>query len=451
MEAGQPPTDKFQQAYDQDLLCAESHFTRKDYHLVGFGTLRTVSVDGEGWVSVEDVAKLAGILTIEVTGPLSLDEEPTKGCPGYLDPDGILELQAKFGIADIGIRIAACLPIFMQARGGRQLVEFLMLEVIPDLLGDQTAGGGMPGLPASAVVNPDLTMAGRSGDCLPSKVRQWVFFDPELGECRGVLLGTTIWVLLSNISSKLRLSRANIISLAGRERIIVIPNASIQNAMSPDGDASYLRFDSAVKLLRSSPYSEFLAEMLEQWVRDNLLSPASLIAAGAVVQASSLHQIFSPNTDFSVWLDEFGHKNTGLIDLMDDYWIGDSDDVNGFPLTLASEAALKERTFIGTVVYRLLSESGYLHNGNLGEPADETLARFRGLIPDRWGRVDARLLHEFLQITEPFNEWLQILTRRGDYRGRDGNAPPANPGEFYLSVSEAYSRISWDMPRRTLD
>jgi hypothetical protein len=362
----------------------------KTYCLVPYRPLRTTDIDGKKYGSLHDLGEIAGIPIGAFTGYLREEEDHVRGAPGYLEPNEIYHLR-YWGINDLGIRVEAALPYFMKARGGQRLAEWLLETVIPDTISGTCAKKSI--VKKQQVAKSDKPMQHR-------------YYHPDLGELRGVVIGTRFWVNMSDTSRFTSLPEEVVSRIAYASGTIEIPNVDVYNADEHQGTERYILFDVVINILQAMQPSDYLVTSLEQWVNNDIFKLSRQLDSGSYVHASTLHPMLGRHLEFQVWCEELRFKVPySIFDI--EHYIEDEFDFDfKIPLTVARDIAQHHKSFAGEITHNLICDGGFFHNGSIGEPADATLKRFVGLIPDRFGRVEARKVHEYASTSESFDEWV---------------------------------------------
>jgi hypothetical protein len=231
-----------------------------------------------------------------------------------------------------------------------------------------------------------------------------LFYDPLRGEFATVGIGTQPWFWVESISSYTGLDPANLVRIAGKARTLEIPDSMVYPLVDTGGKKTYIRGDFVEKLVAALP-QRFSTEVSFVNGINSALRGREVVQSGASVTASNLYRMLGAGLHFEEWNCGMYTKNSQhfrdhRVNLpsttTEDYWI---------PLTLACEIAAKESDFAGKLTLCLLSEGGYLHGGAIDEPANATLERFRGLVPDDMGRVRISKIWEFMNQKEALKEW----------------------------------------------
>ena len=385
--------DSYNHGPDPDAMAKHPIRT---YSFGQYGALPVVLINGEAWCQLKAAGKIAGVPTRDITGCLSDCEAHIRGTPGYLKPDGICHL-GVIGIPGDGIRLEALARTFMETRGGRYLTERLIGEVLPDVYS---------GKPALAVDSGTGTEPGAA----PIEFRVMRYYESFVGEFRATVIGTQVWFNITDLDRYVRLGEKVIVRLAGGPRVVSIPNKDVIDADDGSGEHRYVLFEAFKKILRSLWYGGHLADDLERWVSNDLLSHETQLKSGRFVHAASLHKMLGRHMDLEMWVGDMDLKRPRLECYIDLYHNSNPRDLK-FPLTVARDLAFREDGYFGQLVGRLLRDGGWLHGGPPGESGDAALARFSGLVPDSAGRVDARLAHEFMNRRVPFDDWVETLKK----------------------------------------
>ena len=410
----------------EDLACRESYDyctkpTIPDFRTYSFdpyGMLRVVLINGEGWCSLTEAGRIAGIPVHEITGIYN-DGGHVRGAPHFLDPDGMRCLEHQ-SIDDNGIRVEALVPYFKKARGGAFLTERLVKNVISDIYAKKPKKADRDGL-----IRWKPRRRPRS--------HQWQvhrFYDTWVGECRVIIIGTHAWVNAADIGKWHNLSKKVFTKIAGSSRKLKITNSDIVEVEEAEGAESYIRYDVVASVFKALGRRYCGAEELDHWIQKNLLSPKNQLDCGMFVRAKTLHGLLSKHLSFREWTSNIRFR--GRYDLTDFHknggWDWQEGDDFRIPLTDASKIAEQTGSRRGLIVHLLLRDGGYLHNGPAAEPANAALRRLKGLMPDRHDRVKARAVHEFIRDVSPFEAWIKKFEKR---------SKPGSEVEF-ITFDEAY-------------
>ncbi len=391
----------------------------KSYSFGNFGNLRTIAIDGQHWCSLNDAGQLAGLPVWAITGTFPDGRQHIRGLRDHLSPDGIRDLGSS-GIPDIGIRLEALAPIFLKARGAHKLTCRIASIIAGVYAGVPVQGGSVDDVP------------------WPNTIRQHRYYGPREGEFRMIIIGTQVWINLADVSRFTVLAEPVITTIAGSSRTVAIPNSALSNADNSGGSETYVRFDAVGKLLQATEFGGRTVESLEQWISQDLITPANQLKFGHFVRATTLHKMLGQHLDFPTWVGDIRWKNPRSLNHLDVWSDRHPGDDFQIVLTEALAIALREGGPAGEITAMLIRDGGGFHNGKVTESADDTLKRFQGLVPDRSGRVDARAVHAFIRDSGSFDAWVQAL---------EGSCSPDKPGpELYeerISLHEADRRGLW--------
>ena len=391
----------------------------RTYSFDPYGKLRVVLINGEGWCSLTDAGRIAGIPVHEITGIYNEGGAHVRGAPHFLAPDGMRCLDAQ-GIDDEGVRLEALVPYFKKARGGSFLAEHHVSNVILDIYAKNPKKADHDGL-----IRWKPRRRPRS--------HQWQvyrFYDTCVGECRVIIIGTHAWVNAADIGKWHNLSKKVFTKIAGSSRKLKITNSDIVEVEEAEGAESYIRYDVVASVFKALGRRYCGAEELDHWIQKNLLSPKNQLDFGMFVRAKTLHGLLSKHLSFREWTSNIRFR--GRYDLTDFHknggWDWQEGDDFRIPLTDASKIAEQTGSRRGLIVHLLLRDGGYLHNGPAAEPAHAALRRFKGLMPDRHDRVKARAVHEFIRDVSPFEVWIKKFEK---------GSKPGSEVEF-ITFDEAY-------------
>ena len=377
---------------DEDMMSPVKTFSFGFY-----GTLRTVLREGRVWTPVRDVGLITGVPLHSITGWLYNRDKPVRRGSGFLEPNHIRCLVAD-GIDEVSIPLEAAIPTFAKKRGGR-LKDYFVKQVIPGAYSFEPEGAVTC---HPSFLDPVTNTAGHS-----ARIPQHRYHGDFHGELRAIILGTQAWINLTDVVGFSHLKPAWISEIAGKSRLVSIPDSGLSNPDNPKGTQVYVLFDAVSKLLRAIERGRDLARELENWVNHDLMSESAQLKSGRYVKLSTLHQMLGKHVDFTVWLSRLFHTHLVLLTrVWGDPRRGSATDPN-ILLTEAYAIAKAEEDPAAMIPCILIREGGYFHKGALGETVEATLKRFQGLVPDRSRRVEARKVHEFTNATATFEDWVK--------------------------------------------
>ncbi len=378
----------------------EQHPSRT-YRFGGLGCLGVTLMDGKAWCSLDDAGRLTGLSTHEITGWLPEDEIHVRGLPGHLDPDGYRIIYQK-PIMGYAIRLEALLPVVVNVRGGRQLKEWLLQTVLPDIYSDSG--------PSEAELEPvdgHSTMEEEDVPAPPGMIRQYVYYRLYWGELRAIRLGLHVWLAVDDVSGYISLDQKVIVKLAGERRVTKVSNTCILDNVEREGTTTYIRQDAVQRLADGKEWDHRVSYAWSVVYSKGLGGKAILSEPREFVHATTLCRALDRNLDLKGLLALCESANPGIRK--------EFDSTGDFRISIAAarNIAMRVNDFAGLVTAHLLNDGGFLHGGPIDEPADSTLERFRGLLPDCGGRVEVRKIWEFLNVSESFDNWF----RRHDEMG----------------------------------
>jgi len=366
---------------DHELYRISSSFVVKDYTLHNGYVVSAFRKYGKAWLDLYDAWHITGVNPSEITGvPINfvdgsserIETIPVRGASGYLTPDEIISVNN--GFSDIAlIRLEAFIGFLRKISFDEKVTNFLSLVVIPDIYSDNQAGS-----------NKDTHLD-------IHEARQYSRGKPMYGQLRMVRLGTKVWITVRDLSTLTALDAEAIIKIAGGQGTAVIANKDISDQR--DGAEVYVLYESAELLLRAMGKIDWAEKLIER-ISNDILAPASLMESGAFVSASLLDAMLGHDPQFRTWVGN----------LIDDAPEHDFD----IPITVAYQIAQFGDKFLSLVTSKLLSDSGFFHNGTIDESPDETFRRFQDLIPDSDGLVDSRKALEFMGCPLDYNHWSNL-------------------------------------------
>ena len=324
--------------------------------------LRVIRHGDELWCPIRDVASLSGLSEYEITGVWFWDEHiHVRGAPGFLVPDGIRLFQREFN--DNAIQLEA-LPGVLQRAGIRaDLIDWVRSHVLPcsSRSTDEPACDDDPEPPDTLI---------------PFHRKAGGFHHGVLG----LWMGTHAWLDLLGVAAVTGFEAKVVRQVAGRRRLVKIPDVAPFTARSGKGAFTFVRSDVVEALVsgyergprRSYPWSDIVPAMCSTWMPK---SPA--------------------NDRVSL---------TALRKLLPLDRTAPGADVIG--LDSACQLAVETGGFAGWVTALLLADGGLLHGGPFGETPDETLSRFAGTVPGADGRVPIRKVWEFLNRPGTYAKWV---------------------------------------------
>lgn len=261
---------------------------------------------------------------------------------------------------------------------------------------------------SGSAANPEI-------DDTVNHVEHYIIRDWEYGETRLIRIGTMWWM---NESSFERIDR--IIPgygfVGGHLLTMPIASSDLPFVVEVGGTEDYVRLDTAMQYMgkaqlkdRSKRPSNVHNRLAHQ--ECNSILGYNLPELKATVSAMTAHKILEPHMKFGPWVDKIARmiRNSDLedrhLEMPTGYRKGDF----RIPVTQMAEVASGYDSFAGLVTYVLLTDGGFFHGGGLCESADASLERFVDWVSDRSETVDCRKLHEFLNDTRNYDEWLTDL------------------------------------------
>ena len=421
----------------EDLDRFSSYFTSPDsgggpevrtYRFGEYGNLRIALIDGKAWCPLEDAGFITGLRHDDITGDLGDADQPVRGKPGYLEPNELRFIHGE--IQGMCIRIAALIPVFMKARGGKALTDYLLTQVLPHVYAAS---------PTACAPFPPAADHDPRG-----KLRRWRCYRKDLGEVCVVFLGTRAWLNLSDITRITRFNSGLITEVVGKSQAITIPCSDLSNSDGNSGSEVYILAEAFFRLLKASDYPLERSKALESWI-EGLQCPRRQLASGRFVYASTLHRMLRQHMPFQYWIRNLTRIQPGPVELMLENDPAHQYEPEGndhrVPLTKALEIAKLVGGDAGRLVSILIQDGGFQHGGHAAESMNATLLRFQGLMPDHLGRVNARCVHEFTNKREPFEVWVEQQAKLNGYY-----YPPLR--YELITLDEAESRGIWDTNKR---
>jgi hypothetical protein len=384
----------------------ESVRNRVDYDFGPYGQLSAVVIGDEAWCGLHGAGSIAGLRDWDLTGHLPEGMIHVRGAPGCLSPDGFRDLKGQ-GIPDFGIRLEALVPYVKERRRDDPRVLRMVQRAISEIYRDDQTIGRVASPPVvdlwGTVVRP----------LVRSRIPLHRLYNSTTGEIRAVVIGTQVWILAHDVANSILLDINVVLRMAGEARTLRIPNSKIQSACCPGRVGTYVRSDAVEKLIAALPCGDDCLASLRNWIEADLLNPANLLTRSGDVLASTLHLMLGYHLPFNIWRDQIEQKYWDVLEQCEGI-VGQYREVVDYriPVTHAHHIATKEGTFAGLLTARLLKVGGYFHGGPIHESADSALKRFRGLVPDRKGRVRVRKIWELLNESMPFAEWFAWRQRR---------------------------------------
>lgn len=388
------------------------------------GSLRVTSDGGKDWVSLGDAGLISGLPTIEITGPVDEFRIDVRGVPGYPAPGSIRLFANQFDWG-LGILLDALPQVFENVRGGSQLIDLYRRNRLADpYVNDERQGDDF-------VVDIGLHAPAGDNDQAPAgMIAQHVLYDPYFGELRAIPMGVHLWFSVVDVSRLTRFDPRVVIKLAGKNRTVKIPNAYVFNAIENEGEETYVRHDAVQSLLEGKEWKRGHSWGWHNLVSKDLEGRAKLPESRAFVRASTLRRALGTPFDLESLFATLKAANPDFLEELDP--TGDF----RIPIGVARDIATRQDDFAGVVIAHLIADGGYLHGGPIDEPADVTLERFHGLLPDSNGRVEIRKIWEFMNGQESFDQWF----RRHDEEGYTYR--PVCEG--MVSASDSWCNCIWD-------
>lgn len=378
------------------------------YAFKTLGTLRVAWIKGIPWVSLRDTCCLTGLADSQIgVDQWSGEQFHVRAIPGHLEYDGVRYIHGCF--MDSAIRLEAVPGVMRRHNLREDLVKWVEgLVQTSDHVGDSSQSLSpetSDGISRHDIKLPDGGVFTVYCRCSESHGGVFAF-------CSGMWN----WVDLNAVVHRTGYDVGVVKSIAGPRRKVSIPEFRQISPRAGKEAATFVR-------------SDVVDALTDGRVRE----PNTGYPWGGITSIGLSNLVPKPETTIPVSL---------LKRMLGDDALGTvPGTVDGhLPIDRARRVALATDGFAGWVTAILLTDGGFRHGGELGETPVETLTRFRGLIPNEHGRVVLRKVWEFMNLAEPFGEWLSANLEWGF-----GESPIIN-GTVH-STAYCCSRIlEWEAP-----
>jgi hypothetical protein len=186
------------------------------YRFKIFGTLRVARTGDELWASIRDTGVITGLSLDKITGGSVAKKRANEGgTNGYLVPDGIRYVWP--GFTDTAVRLEALPGVFQRFGLRPDLSEWILCDVLPDILGARQARSKLISPPPHQPCGSPLSMP--DGRMIPIDR----FYSEECGGSLSVRMAGGSWYSVHSVALSEGVKEAVVMRLAGSKGLVRIP------------------------------------------------------------------------------------------------------------------------------------------------------------------------------------------------------------------------------------